>query len=84
MKSSTTRRFREAFASLPEQVQNAARKQYAIWKINPRHPSLQFKKIGSFWSVRVTLDFRALALEEDETYYWFWIGNHADYDRLIG
>jgi len=36
-------------------------------KANPRHPSLQFKKIGErqgqeIWSVRVTLKYRALAI----------------------
>jgi hypothetical protein len=26
----------------------------------------------------------ALAAEVDDSYLWFWIGSHADYDRLIG
>jgi hypothetical protein len=26
----------------------------------------------------------ALAVEVDGGYLWFWIGSHADYDRLIG
>jgi hypothetical protein len=29
------------------------------------------------------LRYRALAIEADDTYLWFWIGSHADYDRLI-
>jgi hypothetical protein len=32
-----------------------ADKNYALLKENPQHPSLQFKKIGRFWSVRVGL-----------------------------
>jgi hypothetical protein len=52
-------------------------------KENPRHPSLQFKKIGRFWSVRVGLRYRALAVEADSDLVWFWIGSHADYDALI-
>ena len=27
---------------------------------------------------------RALALAVDEGYLWFWIGTHADYDRMTG
>lgn len=83
MKSSTTSRFWRAYASLPAEVRIAARKQYRLWRENPRHPSLQFKKVGPFWSVRVTEDFRALALLRDDTYHWFWIGTHAEYERLI-
>jgi hypothetical protein len=45
---------------------------------------LQFKKVGRYWSVRVGLRYRALAIEVDGGYLWFWIGSHADYDRLIG
>lgn len=84
MKSSTTRKFRELFAALPENVRQLARKQYLVWRSNPQHPSLHFKKIGSLWSVRINLEFRALGIEDGGTLYWFWIGNHKEYDRLIG
>jgi hypothetical protein len=33
--------------------------------------------------VRVGLRYRALAVEIDEGFLWFWIGSHADYDALI-
>jgi hypothetical protein len=36
------------------------------------------------WSVRIGLRYRALAREVDGGYLWFWIGSHADYDRMIG
>jgi hypothetical protein len=32
----------------------------------------------------VRLRYRVLAVEVDEGYLWFWIGSHAEYDRLIG
>jgi len=51
-------------------------------KQNPRHPSLQLKRVGRFWSVRVGR-YRALAVEVDAGLLWFWIGSHADYDALI-
>ena len=50
---------------------------------NPRHPSLQFKKMGRFWSARVGLHYRTLAIEHRSDLVWFWIGPHAEYDRLI-
>ena len=50
----------------------------------PRHPSLHFKRIGRFWSARVGLRFRALAVEGvGDDLIWVWIGSHADYDQLL-
>jgi hypothetical protein len=51
---------------------------------NPGHPSLRFKKVGSFWSARVGRDYRALAVEDGADFVWVWIGAHDEYDRLIG
>jgi hypothetical protein len=48
MKSLTTPRFWQAYGDLPPEIKLAARKQYRLWKDNPRHPSLQFKKAGPF------------------------------------
>ena len=53
---------------------------------NPNHPSLQFKKVHTreaIYSVRVTLGYRAVGLLEADDIVWFWIGSHADYDRLV-
>jgi hypothetical protein len=33
------------------------------------------------WSVRVTLNYRAVALREKDSWVWFWIGTHRDFDR---
>ncbi len=76
--------FWEAYGKLPESVRALADKNYALLKENPRHPSLQFKKVGRLWSVRVGLQYRALAAEVGDDLVWFWIGSHRDYDRLIG
>jgi hypothetical protein len=45
--------------------------------------SLQLKKVGRLWSVRVGSRYRALAVEVDAGLLWFWIGSHADYDAMI-
>ena len=75
--------FWQAYAKLPENVRALADKNYALLKDNPQHPSLHFKKVGRFWSTRIGLRYRALAVEVDDGLLWFWIGSHADYDALI-
>jgi hypothetical protein len=50
---------------------------------NPRHPSLQFKKVGRFWTARVGQDHRAIAIEAEDGFTWIWIGTHPDYDKLL-
>ena len=83
MKSFGTPKFWEAYAELPPRIKKAARKQYQLWQSDPRHSSLQFKQIEELWSVRVTQDYRALALFEDDAYHWIWIGTHAEYDQIL-
>jgi hypothetical protein len=83
MRHFASRGFWQAYRKLPEQVRALADRNYALLKENPRHPSLQLKKVGRFWSVRVGLRYRALAIEAGNDLVWFWIGSHADYDALI-
>jgi hypothetical protein len=67
-------------------VKRDAIKAFRLFQQNPHHPGLQFKKIestGNMYSARVNIGCRALAVLEDDTAVWFWIGSHADYDRLI-
>ncbi len=84
MKSSTTPSFRERLAGLPPDIRRLAVKNFKLWLANPRHPSLHFKKVGRFWSARVDDDYRALAIMKPSGPEWFWIGSHAEYDRLLG
>ena len=72
--------FWEAYEKLPAAARELADKNHALLKNNPQHPSLHFKKVGRFWSVRVGLRYRALATKIDGD--MFWIGSHADYDAL--
>jgi hypothetical protein len=74
------------FADLPDDVQVDARQAYRLFKSNPSHPSLNFKKLAGLdhvYSVRIGLDYRALATLKKNRAVWFWIGSHAQYDRLI-
>ena len=77
-------RFWEAYQRLPENIRSLADKNYELLKQNPQHPSLNLKKVGRFWSVRIGARYRALAVQVEGGLLWFWIGSHADYDALIG
>ena len=83
MKHHASVKFWTAYHALPLEVQKTADKNFAILKADPFHPSLHFKKVGPYWSVRAGLTYRALGVLHDDTIIWFWIGIHAEYDRLI-
>lgn len=78
-----TPRFWACYRALPVEVQQLADRCYEMLVLDPRHPSLHFKKVGPLWSVRVGLHWRALAVEDGGELAWFWIGPHDEYDRLI-
>lgn len=84
MNHRATPRFWQAYHALPAEVRDLADAAYALLKRDVRHPSLHFKKVGRFWSARVGAHHRALAVQHEETFVWFWIGRHDEYDRLIG
>lgn len=75
--------FWQHYHQLPTGIRNLADKNFKLLKQNPNHPSLHFKRIGRFWSVRVGLKYRALAIEGPQGLVWFWIGPHSAYDKLI-
>lgn len=79
----TTPQFWKRFDALPETVQRLARKNYDLLKASQSHPSLNFKKVGKYWSARVGLNHRALAVEDGDDFIWVWIGDHDEYDRLL-
>ena len=79
-----TPRFWRCYRGVPAEIRRLADRSYSILKTDSSHPSLHLKKTGSLWSVRVGLHYRALAAEVDRDLVWFWLGSHADYDRLVG
>ena len=70
------------YRALPANVQVLADRAFGLLKTDPYHPSLHFKKVGNFWSVRTGLHYRALGVGVPDGVLWFWIGTHAEYDRL--
>lgn len=64
-------RFWRCYLALPVEVREIADRNYDILKSNPKHRSLHFKKIGTLWSGRVGLHYRALATEIGDDLMWF-------------
>jgi hypothetical protein len=86
MKSSTTDKFWKCYGALPAEIRKQARDSHSLFVINPYHPSLHFKRIHStrpIYSVRVSLDYRAVGIVDGDEITWFWIGSHAEYDELV-
>ena len=86
MKSRLTEDFIARFSRLPSLIRKQARNGYRRWKADPNHPGLVFKRIHArepIYSVRIGLGWRAVGLMEGDSMTWFWIGSHAEYDKLI-
>lgn len=87
MRSKTTAQFRSLMHGLPDRVQQQAEQAYELFRDNPRHPGLQFKRVNNgdppVYSARVSLQYRALGVDRGEYILWFWIGAHSEYERLL-
>jgi len=82
----TLPRFWKHYRQLPKETQGLADKNFDLLKSNPHHPSLHFKIVNparKLWSVRVGIQYRALGLEKPDGIVWFWVGTHAEYDKLV-
>lgn len=74
-----TERFKKDFARLPPALQERARKQLALLLTNPRHPSLQVKKLKGYenlWEGRITQHYRLTFRIEGETLLLLRIATH--------
>jgi hypothetical protein len=85
--------FHEMFASLPAQYQQAANDAFQRFLLNPNHPALRSHPLkptrkGQHWpdsiSVTISMGYRAIYVVRNGVNVWYWIGSHADYDKLIG
>ncbi|MGM0664699.1 MAG: hypothetical protein ACQET7_11010 [Thermodesulfobacteriota bacterium] len=86
MISRTTEGFWKYYRHLPAEIKKQARKAYVRFSDNPYSPSLHFKRIHStrpIFSVRITKNYRAIGIQKQSGIIWFWIGSHADYDKLV-
>ena len=86
MNSFTVKSYWDSYNELSLDIKKQAGTKFGLWKKDPFHPSLHFKCVNSadnIWSVRVNLDFRALAVRERNTVVWYWIGDHKKYEQLL-
>lgn len=84
MISRTHAQFWECFNALPGDIQRIANEKYKLWGQDSFHPSLHFKALrADVWSVRINRNYRALGRRKGGQIVWFWIGTHAEYDRLV-
>jgi mRNA-degrading endonuclease RelE of RelBE toxin-antitoxin system len=87
LNSRTTPRFREILGHLPAELRAQASATFILWEENPDHPSLNFKPVGHSnpraYSVRISLQYRAIGLKYDDEIRWVWVGPHADYDQEL-
>lgn len=84
MNHHTAADFWDCYARLPAEVRRVADGNYRLLQADLRHPSLHFKRVGRrLWSVRVGYGYRALAADGPDGLVWFWIGPHAEYERLL-
>jgi hypothetical protein len=86
VKSKRTKSFRKLYDALPQEIQEQANVAYRLFRTNPAHASLDFKQVsskGPTYSVRIGIHYRALAVRESDHWMWYWIGSHAEYDKLL-
>ena len=82
----TVKSYWKSYKGLPKKIQRDADRKFDLWKKNPFHPSLNFKCVNTeynIWSVRVTMDYRALAVRNAKSVIWYWIGDHNKYEQLL-
>ena len=86
MNSNTTEHFWKCYAELPLTIRKSAKEAYKQFLRDPYYPSLHFKQIHStrpVFSVRITKNYRAIGIIQGEDILWFWIGAHADYNKIL-
>ncbi|MBI5301511.1 MAG: hypothetical protein HY868_05185 [Chloroflexi bacterium] len=86
MKSHTIASFWKGYDKLSQDVQHQANKAYRLWRADPAPRGLHFKRVSNsepIYSARIGRDHRAVGLLEGDTVYWFFIGSHDEYDRVL-
>ena len=86
MISRASSEFWTAFRNLAPNIQRKVQRAYELFRDNPRHGSLQFKRVRdrrNLYSARVDDYFRVLGELNGDTVTWLWVGPHDEYDRII-
>ena len=94
MRSIRSRRYKAFLDRLPASIQKAASEKFKIFAENPfdsrldRKPIEQLKHLGTYIEVEITgRRYRAVARvtkeNNEDVYYWIFIGTHSDFDRFV-
>ena len=79
MRLRPTEQFTKDYERLPQRLQDRVDKALGLLLENPRHPSLQIKKITGHenrWEGRVTLQYRFVFSLEGDAYLLLRVGTH--------
>jgi hypothetical protein len=80
-----TAQFRKRYAALSPEIQRKADEAYLLFRQDPSHPGLHFKKIDDgdpeLWSVRIDRKYCALGFRRGDQIAWVWIGTHREYEE---
>lgn len=79
MRLQPTERFAKDYARLPGQIQQRVDRAMGLLLENPRHPSLQAKKMEGYenrWEARITLNYRLIFSIEGDAYILLRVGTH--------
>lgn len=74
-----TKTFVRDYRKLPKEIQEAVDKQLELLLSNPRHPSLNVKKMNdprNIWEGRVTVSYRFTFQFENDTFVLRKVGTH--------
>lgn len=78
-----TEEFHRLCGKLPKDVRKRVSRKIEMLRQDPRHCSLCLKKVGTYWSIKISRGHRALAVKDSGTLVWEWIGPHDEYVRRI-
>jgi hypothetical protein len=75
------------YDDLPPDIRKLAETNFHLWKENPNHPGLRFKKIHTTLPVvsfRVGMRHRTVGVEtEKQKVAWFWVGSFENFASTI-
>ena len=78
--------FFDALRKLDPVTWRKVRQAYQLFKDNPRHGSLRFRRVRgtrSHYSARIDDNYRVLGLVQGNIITWYWVGPHDEYERMI-
>ena len=86
MESVKTESFEVCLKKIPKKVRKRVARVFVIWEGNPYHRGLHFEQKYSrerLYSMWASKNYRMLGFKEGDTLYWWWIGQHDEYIKML-